>query len=193
MNVRQTTEPGTSEPLPPRPAFSAGWVTFTRTVRVSLDRGSDVLRVGLPVLTAEGVVGRVTRLYGDYSEVQLAVDPASSIDVVIGEDKTRGLLQGIEGADRYRAKVGYVMRDAEIRPGAIVRTSGAAGVFPPQLMVGRVTTVSKRKHGLYQHVEVVPAVNFATLRHVLVVLAPSPPKPERPSEAPIGIAQGWTP
>jgi rod shape-determining protein MreC len=148
---------------------------FVRVVRVRVDRGADVLRAGLPVVVAEGVVGRVGRTYGGYSDVVLAVDPKSAIDVVIQRTGGRGVLRGIDGANRYTCRIDYLLRKEEVKQGDLVITSGVAGVFPKDLVVGRISQVTKRTHGLYQEVEVTPSVDFSSLRELLVILAPPPP------------------
>lgn len=165
---------------------------FVRAVRLRIDQGSVALATGLPVVTADGVVGRTSRVYSGYSDVQLAVDPKSSIDVVIQRTGGRGLLKGIDGSNRYRCRVDYLLRDEEIRVGDAVVTSGAAGVFPKGLPVGRVSQVKGGGHGLYQEVEVVPSVDFATVERVLIVLAPPPP-PVGHARSPTTSAYGLTP
>jgi rod shape-determining protein MreC len=148
---------------------------FVRVVRVRVDRGADVLRTGLPVVVAEGVVGRVGRTYGGYSDVVLAVDPKSAIDAVIQRTGARGVLRGIDGANRYICRIDYLLRKEKVKQGDLVVTSGVAGVFPKDLVVGRISKVTKRTHGLYQEVEVTPSVDFSSLRELLVILAPPPP------------------
>ena len=149
---------------------------FSRVLRVAVDRGKDVLRPGMPVVTARGAVGRVGRVYGSYSDVVLAVDPGSAIDIVIQRTGGRGVLRGMDGANRYVCRIDYLLRREDVRVGDLVVTSGVAGVFPRDLPVGRISRVSRLTHGLYQEVEVTPAVDFSALREMLVILAPPPPE-----------------
>lgn len=148
---------------------------FVRALRVRIDRGDKEVRTGAPVVTADGIVGRIGRIYGDYSDVILAVDPKSNIDVLIQRTSGRGLLRGIDGTNRYACRIKYLLRQEEVKVGDLVVTSGVAGVFPKDLLVGRISEVKKRSYGLYQEVEVIPAVDFSTLEEMLVVLAPPPP------------------
>jgi rod shape-determining protein MreC len=167
---------------------------FVRMLRVQVDRGGEVLRKGQPVVTAEGVVGRIGRVYGSYSEVVLAVDPKSAIDVVIQRTGGRGVLRGIEGKNRYVCRIDYLLRKEEVKKGDLVVTSGVASVFPKDLPVGRISNVTRRTYGLYQEVEVTPAVDMSSLREMLVILSPPPPTvsgdTDRGSAAP---ARGFTP
>ncbi len=152
---------------------------FVRALRVRVDRGRPTLRAGLPVVTAEGVVGRVGRVYGKYSDITLAVDPKSSIDVIIQRTGGRGLLRGLEGTNRYACRIDYLLRKEEVKVGDLVVTSGVAGVFPKDLPVGRISRVTRRTYGLYQEVEVTPTVDYSSLKEMLAILSPPPPPAPR--------------
>jgi rod shape-determining protein MreC len=167
---------------------------FFRVVRVRLDRGSDEMKPGMPVLVPEGVVGRVGRVFGRYSDVVLAVDPKSSIDVVLPRTGGRGVLKGVSGENGYRARIEYLLRSEEVKEGDEVVTSGVGGVFPRGVAVGKIAKVVRRDFGLYQEAEVTPSVDFSRLDEVLVVLAPPPPpdpdaggKEKKPSEPHRGL------
>ena len=68
-----------------------------RVARVEIDRGDGMVRRGMPVLTPEGVVGRINRVSGKSSDVMLLVDPRSAIDVLIPRTGGRGILRGKSG------------------------------------------------------------------------------------------------
>jgi rod shape-determining protein MreC len=147
---------------------------FVRVVRVRVDRGAPLVRANLPVVTAGGVVGRVGRVYGAYSDVVLAVDPRSNIDVVVQRTGARGLLRGIDGTNRYLCRIEYLLQREDVKVGDLVVTSGV-GIYPKDLVVGRISQVTRRTYGLYQELEVIPAVDFATVDEMLVILSPPPP------------------
>jgi len=155
--------------------------SFFRIIRVRLDRGELEVKPGMPVLAAAGVVGRVERVFGSYSDVVLASDPKSAIDVVVSRTGGRGVLKGLPGAPgRYRARIDYLLRQDEVAESDTVVTSGIGG-FPRNLPVGKIVKVAKKDFGLYQEAEVEPAVEFGKLREVLIVVAP--PQQEK-AEAP---------
>jgi len=52
-------------------------------------------------------------------------------------------------------------------------TSGTDGVYPPGLVIGRVTGVQRQTSGMFLNAGILPAVNFAKVEEVLV-LAPQP-------------------
>jgi len=148
---------------------------FVRSLRVRVDRGKEVLRKGLPVVVADGVVGRISRVYGVYSDVRLAADPKSAIDVVVQRTGARGMLRGLDGTNRYACRIDYLLRKEKVKVGDLVVTSGVAGVFPKDVPVGRISRVTRRTYGLYQEVEVSPVVDLTALKEMLVILSPPPP------------------
>jgi len=156
---------------------------FVRSLRVRIDRGKATLRAGLPVITPEGVVGRIGRVFSPYSEIVLAVDPKSAVDVIIQRTGGRGVLRGIAGTNYYTCRIDYLLRQEEVKVGDLVVTSGVAGVFPKDLPVGRISKVTKRTYGLYQEVEVTPSVDFTSLKEMLVILSPPPPPAPKAEDA----------
>ena len=152
---------------------------YFRVARVEIDRGEGTVRRGMPVLTPEGVVGRINRVAGGSSDVMLLVDPRSAIDVLVPRTGGRGILRGKSGENGYRCSIEYLARGEPAREGDAVVTSGLGGAFPRNLAVGHVTKVIPGAVGLYQDVEVTPDVDFGRLADVLVVVAPPPaPDPE---------------
>jgi rod shape-determining protein MreC len=150
---------------------------YFRVARVDIDRGDGVVRRGMPVLTPEGVVGRINRVAGHTSDIMLLVDPRSAIDVVIARTGGRGILRGKSGENGYRCSIEYLARADVAKVGDKVVTSGLGGAFPRDMAVGHITRVIPGSVGLYQEVEVTPDVDFARLSEVLVVVAP-PPAPD---------------
>jgi rod shape-determining protein MreC len=147
---------------------------YFRVARIEIDHGEGMVRRGMPVLTPEGVVGRINRVAGQTSDIMLLVDPRSAIDVVIPRTRGRGILRGKPGENGYRCSVEYLVRGEQAKEGDKVVTSGLGGAFPRDLAVGRVSRVIPGTVGLYQEIEVTPDVDFARLSEVLVVVAAPP-------------------
>jgi rod shape-determining protein MreC len=148
---------------------------YFRTTRIVLDRGEGEVAPGMAVVSPQGIVGRVQRVYGGYADVVLAVDPQSAIDVVVTRTGSRGVIRGLGGDNAYACKIEYLLRSEEVQVDDLVVTSGLGGVFPRDIPVGRVRTIEKGEYGLYQEVEVAPAVDFSNLASVAVILSPPPP------------------
>lgn len=149
---------------------------YFRVVRIQIDRGKSDVEPGMPVVVPEGVVGRIHRVFGMYSDVLLSVDPSSRIDVVDQRTGSRGILRGGGAQKKYMARIEYLLRQDEVKVGDLVVTSGMGGRFPRDLPVGTIVKVVKKNFGLYQEVVVKPAVDFSKLTKVMVVVSPPPPK-----------------
>ena len=163
-----------------------------RVLRLKIDRGDHEVATDMPVITSAGPVGRVDKVYGDYADVVLISDPSSRIDVVIRDPAqpaaqaggARGLLVGMGRADSYACKIGWLERqgppgprpstDAKVKIGDEVVTSGLGASFPAGLVVGKVSKIIG-DDGMFQSVEVNPAVDVSRVRAVVVLLAPPPP------------------
>ena len=163
---------------------------YFRVARVRLDRGENLVLRGMPVITPEGVVGRINRTSGDTSDIMLSVDPRSAIDIVLPRTGGRGILKGKPGENGYRCVIEYLMQGDQAKVGDVAVTSGLGG-FPRDLPVGRVTKIVRSAAGLTQDIEVTPDVDFARLSEVLVVVAPAPPPdPEAAVKKPLAPAHG---
>lgn len=154
---------------------------YFRVARVQLDRGEGEVRRGMPVLTPEGVVGRINRVAGSTSDIQLAVDPRFALDVILPRTGGRGILRGKPGENGYRCSIEYLVRGTEAQAGDVVVTSGLGGSFPRDIPVGKVSKVTVTGTGIYQDIEVTPEVDFARLAEVLVVVSPAPPPETDPA------------
>jgi len=147
---------------------------YFRVTRVRLDRGERAhVRPGMPVLSADGLVGQIRRAFSQYADVLLTADKTSAIDVVIQRNGARGMLKGTGAEDSYICTLEQLSRDDDVKPGDVVVTSGLGQRFPASILVGHVKEVVKREFGLYQEATVVPAVQFSRLEEVLVLTAGS--------------------
>ncbi len=141
-----------------------------RVTRIRIDRGErDLVRPGMPVVAAEGLVGHIRRGYGHYADVMLVVDRESAVDVMIRRTSARGMLRGTGESNRYLANIQFLQREDDVRVGDEVYTSGLGQRFPAGILVGHVTRVTRRDYGLYQQAEVTPSVDFSELEEVLVL------------------------
>ena len=143
---------------------------FFRVIRLRLDRGDrDRVKQGMPVLTADGLVGQVQRTWGRHSDVLLVADKNSAIDVVVQRTGARGMLKGTGSDEHYACRLEHLSREDDVQVGDLIVTSGLGQRFPAQILVGRIHQLTKKAFGLYQEATVVPAVNFSRLEEVLVL------------------------
>lgn len=153
-----------------RPALPAQVIgedasSWARTI--TIDKGTRAgLRVGLPVVAAQGVVGRIIKSAPNSSRVLLVTDASSAIAALIQRTRTRGVARG----HGMEMTLDYALRNADIEQGDLLVTSGMGGVFPKGLPLGYVSAVMRDKFGLFQTVDIVTAVDFSHLEEVLVVV-----------------------
>ncbi len=134
---------------------------------VIINRGSaDGLRRGMPVVTQQGLVGRIAAVTASAARVQLVTDPNMRINVRVEPAGTTGLLVGSLTGD---ITLEQVPLDANVQPGDVVLTSGLGGNYVPNLLVGQVTGVRKLEFELFQSASVQPVVDFNRLNIVLVI------------------------
>ncbi|HEX9264464.1 MAG TPA: rod shape-determining protein MreC [Candidatus Binatia bacterium] len=138
-----------------------------------LDKGSaDGVRKNMAVVTPLGVVGQVVAVTPHTAKVLLMTDPNSGIDVLVQRTRSRGI---VSGSLETGTILKYVKRSEDIQEGDRLITSGIDGVFPKGLMVGTVIKVRKQHLGLFQFVEIIPAVQSSRTENVLIVAASSSP------------------
>ena len=141
-----------------------------RVVRLAVDEGEQAgLRAGMPVVANEGLVGQIRRVSGRFADVLLTIDPESRVDVVVGDKRARGRLEGLGERGRYRCRIQFDRPDVEVEVGDEVFTSGLGKKFPASILIGHVSKIGEQELGLHQEGEVAPAVDFTRLDEVLIL------------------------
>jgi len=153
-----------------RPALPAQVIgedasNWARTIVI--DKGTLAgLSNGLPVVAAQGVVGRIIKVAPNSSRVLLITDASSAVATLIQRTRTRGVARG-RGEN---LSIEYALRDADIQAGDLLVTSGMGGVFPKGLTVGLVDSVEKNQYGLFQQVRATTTIDFSHLEEVMVIV-----------------------
>ena len=159
--------------LEPARVIAADISPFFRVLRIRIETRSDKILPEMPVVSAEGLVGRIERVNGKYCDVMLTIDPRSKVDVLTQLNRSRGILSGLGDEKQYSAKISYLLRRDEVEEGELVVTSGRAGSFPKELPVGRITSIDSSDFGLYQVGSVTPIVDFSRLEEVYIITGTS--------------------
>lgn len=135
---------------------------------VLVDRGSrDGIRRNAPVVTPDGIVGRVIEVTPMASRVLLISDSRSAVGVLIQASRDAGVVEGVGG---IRLHLKYLSRAAVINEGDLVVTSGLGGVFPRGLVVGRIGDIIREEGELLQEAVVEPAAQLDRLEEMLILL-----------------------
>ncbi len=137
-----------------------------------IDQGSDQgIRSGMPVVTNNGLVGRIEAVTASASRVKLITDSTSMINAVVTEVDAECMVQGSITGD---VTIEMVSQDVKLEPGQIVQTSGLGGDFPSDFIIGQVLNVNQINNEIFQSASILPAENFSSLQAVLVVSNFSP-------------------
>ena len=145
-----------------------------RTMLIDAGTGEGI-RPNMAVLTAEGLVGRVTDVGSGQSRVVLAGDPNCRFSVQVQESRDAGIVaKGViepsaSSLNRQLVNLIYVPGGSLLKPGQTVATSGDGGVFPKGIVVGHIVDVRTNDFGLNLEARVRLAVNLNRLEIVWVL------------------------
>ncbi len=142
------------------------------TRSVIINRGTrDGVALGMPVTTELGLVGRIIRVSANAAQVQLINDENSAVSSRLQATRAHG---SIIGQASGVLRLTMVDLDEVIEQGDLVITSGLGGNFPPDIVVGQVTSVRQFEFELFQEAEVRSLFDFSTLELVLVITSFEP-------------------
>jgi len=142
---------------------SGGWA---RALTINRGRADAVARMSAAI-SPEGLVGRVVDVRPGTAVVQVITDPTSTVGAHVVRTRTAGI---VEGETRGTLRFKYAARDGEAPAvGDLVVTSGAGGLFPRGIPVGRVRAVDDRGSALFHYAVLTPMVDFARLEEVLLL------------------------
>lgn len=134
---------------------------------IIIDKGSsDGLRHGMPVVTQQGLVGRIDALIPNAARIQLITDANSVVNVKLQTAQVEGLVRGSVTGE---INLDMVPVGNEVEVGDVLMTSGLGGTYPPNIFVGQILTMQSRENVLFQTGSVQPVVDFSSLSAVLVI------------------------
>lgn len=143
---------------------------YTRVLRIAIDVGDDAsVLEGMPVINADGLIGRIHRVSSSFAEVMLVVDARSTVNVKVSGKGVVGTVTGTNSQYSYDARMSYLTKAEPLAQGDLLVTSGHDKVFPPDLRVGYIRSLEERQRGVEYELQVTPAVNFSDLDLVYVV------------------------
>ncbi len=133
---------------------------------VTINRGTrDGLQVGMPVVTAQGLVGRIIEVQSNAARVLLVTDPSSAISSRLQTTRAEGTITGLVSGN---LEMSFIPLGETIPNGDLVITSGLGGNLPPDLVIGQVTS-SRQGLDLYQVAQVRSLIDFDELEIVLIM------------------------
>ncbi len=177
--LRQMIQMKPQTPWKPRVAKVIGRdpANWWRTIQIDLGSAEGV-QVNLPVMTSQGLVGRIHAVGQHRALVVLIGAPECRVAAVVDKSRENGVV-GPSGTaavlDPNLVELSYLTRSSKLEPGQAVYTSGLGGIFPPGILIGSIVDTQTVEHGLYVEARVKLAVNVNQLEEVWVLLPP--PKP----------------
>lgn len=157
--------------------------------RVRINKGSnDGVFKGQPVLDAFGIVGQVTRIDREGSEIILISDTEHAIPVQVNRNGIRSIAVGT--GDIHRLSLPFLTIESDVKPGDLLVSSGLDGIFPAGYPVARISKVERDPAETFAVVEAKPLAQLDRSREVLLlwfeastekptlVTPPAPPAPE---------------
>ncbi|MCK4800930.1 MAG: rod shape-determining protein MreC [Anaerolineales bacterium] len=134
---------------------------------IIINRGSDDgLKRGMPVVTQNGLAGRVVQVTASGARVSLITDPATKINIRIEPSRSAAVLSGSITGD---LTLEQIPQEADVNPGNLILTSGLGGNYPANIIIGQITSVKSRENALFQSASVQPVTDFDDLNIVLVI------------------------
>src|SRR5213080_100277 len=137
---------------------------------VMINRGTeDGIEGDMAVVTDEGLVGKTTTVSANISMVLLVSDENCKVAASVEGTREQGIVSGerVSGGLTPFLNLNFLSKQADLKPGQKVYTSGVGGVFPSGLLIGVVKTFRLRE--LDGQAQLTPAVDLSHLEDVFVV------------------------
>jgi rod shape-determining protein MreC len=152
--------------------------------KVIIDRGvTHNVVLGSPVVNEAGVLGQVTRVYLQSSEVTLLTDRDAAIPVLNSRTQVRSAAFGGGSGGVGLLEMRFMAGNADVQIGDMLTTSGVDGVYPPGLKVATVAKIDRKIDSGFARIVLMPAAQSDGVRHVLVLEPTGARLPPRPQAA----------
>lgn len=124
-----------------------------------LDKGrAQGVEANRAVISPDGLVGRTDEVSAYSADVLLLSDPACKVSARVSRTGSFGLVtgRGVNAQGYPIARMQFIHKDAPVRAGDAVVTSGLGGVFPKNILIGYIESISTEEAGLYQVADIIP-------------------------------------
>ena len=135
---------------------------------ITINKGSAAgIEVGMPVMSANGLIGQIESVSPYSAQVRLIIDQESGVAAFLQSSRAEGILSGSVDGMLY---LQFITLDVAVAPGDTVITSGAGGVFPKGIPIGEVSSVSFSETDVYQTITVKTFSRVQSYEEVLVII-----------------------
>lgn len=142
---------------------------------ITIDKGTrDGINPGMAVINADGLVGRVSSVSYNSSQVTLITDHEMAVGAIVQNSReTQGIIEGMGEANMLRMiNIPYYSKISQYEK---VVCSGLSQFYPKGIQIGYVQTIEKEANGLLLTATIRPAVEFDKLEEVMVITQMYPP------------------
>jgi rod shape-determining protein MreC len=133
----------------------------------SINRGrNDNVETASAVVNHNGLIGQVLLTNKFTSEIVSLTNPGSEVGAIVERSRCAGIVQG--NGFEYLV-MAYLAKDADVKVGDLVVTSGMGKVIPKGFTIGRVVEVNRSTVSMTASAKIMPSVRFDQIEHVFVV------------------------
>jgi len=139
---------------------------IVKSIEINAGREKGI-NVNMPVVTADGIIGKTIAVTNNTAVVQLLIDHNCKVSVIDQNSRAMGIVRWQGGKF---LKIGDVPIESQVEIGDTVVSSGLGGIFPPGLIVGTVVFRENIEGTMFKDIDVKPSVDFGSLEEVFVVI-----------------------
>lgn len=153
------------------PAMVIGRDPLERFYSFTIDCGSkDGVAVNDPVITQDGLVGRVSEVGISHAKVLTILDMTVEVGAMTSSTREIGVTAGdMALAEQGQLRISYLPRDSKTQAGELVVTTGIGGLYPKDLVLGKISEMLPDEQGFSLYAIIEPISDLRTLRDVMVV------------------------
>lgn len=135
---------------------------------IVIDKGkNNGIRKDMPVITVNGLIGKIHAVRDDFSEVLLLKDPNFSAAIRLQDSRHEGV---VVGTGRNYCIIKYIPPEESIKKDEPVITSGLDGIFPPGIPVGIISFVGSERTDFFHYIELTPYQPDSKIEDVIILL-----------------------
>ena len=130
----------------------------------------DGVKIDMPIISEQGLVGKVIAVSNRYSIGQLVINKDFRSSAKVQRSRVDGIVTW-DGGDVLHLK--NVAKKQDVLSGDLITTSDYSNVFPRDIKIGTITSVSEPPGSLFKEIDVMPSVDFPSLEEVFIIMAVS--------------------
>lgn len=169
----------TEAPMLAAQVIGASADSVSRTIFIN--RGEhDRVRRNMPVITPDGVVGKIVEVFPNSAQVLLIDDKDSGVGALLSETRTHGVVKGTGDPALH---LEYIAPTEKVHAGETILTSGDDRIYPKDFPVG--TVIDVKPASPFETIAVQPAARLDRLEEVLVLLTQQEISAKKSPDAPV--------